>query len=168
MGNLYSEKFLVIFFLLSFALLPSALSGSESHKEAESNSPNKAEMILTIEEELISLDAKDVSLKEIIEEIGSKMKVEVVGSIACEEMITLKFDMLSIEDALRKLSTSYGYVMDSETEEEKITKIIVLPKGNEAVSHIPTTKEHESKKQSKRPEPFKFEFDPSEFMKEEN
>ncbi len=163
MTNVNRHRFKLIMgimFLLSLLTAPSSMYGETADKESESNSPNKAEMNLTIEEELISLVAKDVPLKEIIEEIGSKMKVEVVGSIACEEMITLKFDMLSIEDALRKLSTSYGYVMDSETEEEKITKIIVLPKGSEAVSHIPTTKEHESKKQSKRPEPFKFEFDP--------
>ncbi len=156
MGNLNCEKFLVmIILLLSFALLPPALSGSESHIETESD----AGLALTIEEELISLDAEDTSLKEIIEEICSKMKLEVVGSIDSEEKVTLKFDKLSIIDALKKLTTSYGYTIDSEND-KKITKIIVLPKGKVTASSLPTTNDSGSQEKTNQSGPFKFEFDP--------
>ncbi len=149
-----------IMFLLSLLTAPSSMYGETADKESESNLPNKAEMILTIEEELISLNAKDASLKEIIEEIGSKMEFEVVGSIDSEEKITLIFANLSIEDALKKLTTSYGYVMDAESEGKNITKIIVLPKGRKTAPSSSTTNESEPREKKKRPEPFKFEFNP--------
>jgi len=61
------------------------------------------------------------------------MKIEVVADISEEEKITIRFDKLSLEDAIKRLSSAR-----KEAAREK------LP----------------------RPEPFKFEFDPSEFMEE--
>jgi len=106
--------------------------------------------------------------------IGRRMKIEVVADISEEEKITIRFDKLSLEDAVKKLRTSYAYVWNSEKEEGKITKIVLLPEGKGTVLSRPATKESkikeekslvktESKEKSLRPEPFKFEFDPSEF-----
>ncbi len=163
----------VIILLLPFVLIPSVLSGREVDKEAEGKSSDKTELVLTIKEEQISLNAKNASLKEIIEEIGHQMLIEVVGNISEEEKVTIDFDKLSIEEVLEKLTTNFGYVMDSEKEEKNITKIIVLPKGKKAASLRHTNKteqtgiQEEEKKKTKRPEPFKFEFDPSKYLKKE-
>ena len=112
------------------------------------------------------------------------MKIEVVADISEEVKITIRFDKLSLEDAVKRLRTSYAYVWNSEKEEGKITKIVLLPEGKGTVLSPRITKESESKEEkrlvksessagkeaasekSPRPEPFKFEFDPSEFMEE--
>jgi len=141
-------------------------------------SESKSDFVLTIKDSLISLTAKDASLKEIVEDMGRRMKIEVVADISEEEKITIRFDKLSLEDAIKKLRTSYAYVWNSEKEEGKITKIVLLPDGKgTAVSTIKEekklvksetrAKKEAAREKSPRPEPFKFEFDPSEFMGEE-
>ena len=89
-----------------------------------------ADFVLTIKDSLISLTAKDASLKEIVEEIGRRMKIEVLADISEEEeKITIGFDKLSLGDAIKRLSTSYAYVWNSEKEEGKITKIVLFARG---------------------------------------
>jgi len=172
------ELFLVSILLIFLLITPNFLFGEEADKKSEVKAESRADFVLTIKDSLISLTAKDASLKEITEEIGRRMKIEVVAAISEEEKITIRFDKLSLEDAVKKLRTSYAYVWNSEKEGGKITKIVLLPEGKgTAVSTIkeekrlakPKTaarKEALSEK-SPRPEPFKFEFDPSEFAKGE-
>jgi len=124
-----------------FALIiPAALFGGEADKKSkvvrqgslqeESKSESKADFVLTIKDNLISLSAKDASVKEIIEEIGRRVKIEVVASISKEEKITIEFNKLSIEDAIKRLReyANIVYLKYSEKEKGKITKIMVLPK----------------------------------------
>jgi len=169
-------------FLLPLLIIPVTLFGGESAKKSEVETGSKTDFVLTIKEDLISLTAKDASLKQIVEEIGRRMKIEVVADISEEEKITIRFDKLSLEDAIKRLSTSYAYVWNSEKEEGKITKIVLLPEGKGTAVSRPTTKESEVKgekrlvksessagkeaarEKSPRQELFKFEFDPSEFM----
>ena len=179
------EFFLVSIFLISLLITPNSLFGGEADKKSEVQAKSKADFVLTIKDSLISLTAKDASLKEITEEIGRRMKIEVVADISEEEKITIRFDKLSLEDAIKRLRTSYAYVWNSEKEEGKITKIVLLPEGKGTVLSRPAIKESEVKgekrlvksessaraeaarEKSPRPEPFKFEFDPSEFVKGE-
>ena len=173
--------------------------------QAESKSESKADFVLTIKDGLISLNANDASLKEIVEEIGSRMKIEVVANIPEKEKITIEFDKLSVEDAIKRLReyADIVYVKDSEKEKAKITKIMVFPKGKGEELYKSTIKEEKKEELAKpeigvgeeavreetpqtelketikekpppvvspvepRPKPFKFEFDPSEFMEEE-
>lgn len=163
--------------LLLLLIIPASLFGVESDEKSEAKSKSKADFVLMIKEDLISLNANDASLKEIVEEIGRRMKIEVVADISEDEKITIHFVKLSIEDAIKKLSTNYIYVADLEKTKGKITKMIVLLKGKgTAVSMVEEEKglvkskssvgkEAEGEK-SPRPEPFKFEFDPSEVVKE--
>jgi type II secretory pathway component GspD/PulD (secretin) len=171
------ELFLVSILLISLLITPNSLFGGEADKKYEAQAKSRADFVLTIKDSLISLTAKDASLKEITEEIGRRMKIEVVAAISEEEKITIRFDKLSLEDAVKKLRTSYAYVWNSEKEEGKITKIVLLPEGKGIVLSRPATNESEVKGEkrlvkperregSPRPEPFKFEFDPSEFMEE--
>ncbi len=156
---------------MSLLLIPTILFGKEVDEKTNGDSKGKANFDLRIKDDLIFLNAIDASLKEIMEEIGSSMKIDVIGNILIEEKISVEFDRLSLKDALEKLSASYGYVMDAEKGEKQITKIIVLPKGKEASPLRFTAKDSEIQeregKESKRPEPIKFEFDSLEFVKEE-
>jgi len=178
------ELFLVSILLISLLITPNFLFGEEADKKSEVEAKSKSDFVLTIKDSLISLTAKDASLKEITEEIGRRMKIEVVANISEKEKITIRFDKLSLEDAIKRLRTSYAYVWNSEKEGGKITKIVLLPEGKGTVLSRPATKESEVKgekrlvkseskaraeaarEKSPRPEPFKFEFDPSEFMEE--
>ncbi len=146
--------------LVSLLVLPMLLFGEKAFGKAEKDSEEKAGFELTVKDDLISLSTKDASLKKTIEEIGNNMKIEVIGNIPEEENISVEFEKLSLTDALEKLSSNYGYQMDSEKGENKIAKIIILPKGEES-----RTQERETTIPVKH-EPFKFEFDPSEFMKQ--
>lgn len=164
------EKFplVLILLLLPLLVIPATIFGGESDKKIEGEAKGKADFVLTIKDDLISLSAKDASLKEIIEDLGSSMKIDVIGNIPQEEKINVEFDKLSLKESLEKLSSNYGYLMDSEKEEKKITKIIVLPKGKDTAPLRITAKDSETQeresKESSQPEPFKFEFDPSEYM----
>jgi len=107
------------------------------------------------------------------------MEIEVIANISEEEKVTVKFDKLSLQEALEKLSTNFGFVTDSENNEEEndsgkmlhITRIIVLPKGEDAASSRYTTNhagmQEKEKKESSQQEPLKFEFDPSEFIEKD-
>jgi len=99
------------------------------------------------------------------------MKIEVVAAISEEEKITIRFDKLSLEDAVKKLRTSYAYVWNSEKEGGKITKIVLLPEGKgmelstikeekKLVKSESKAKKEAAIEKSPRSEPFKFEFDP--------
>ncbi len=161
------------------------LLASNADTKVDGNTEGKSGFDLTIEESLISLSANDVSLKEIIEELAHRMEIDVIGNIPEEEKISIEVDKLSLKELLEELSANYGYLVDSENEEKRITKIIVLPKGKETspsslktkqaaiqetkISETQDAKESEinerESKETKRPEPFKFEFDPSKYMK---
>ena len=180
--NGIEKLFLVSILLISLLITPNFLFGGEADKKYKVQTEIKSDFVLTIKDSLISLNAKDASLKEITEKIGRKMKIEVVADISEEEKITTKFDKLSLEEAIKKLRTSYAYVWNSEKKEGKITKIVLLPEGKGTVLSRPTNRESEVKgekrlvksesravkkiasEKSPRPEPFKFEFDPSEFV----
>jgi len=176
------KLFWVSILLLLLLIIPASLFGKEADKKYEAQAKSKSDFVLTIKDSLISLTAKDASLKKIAEEIGRRMKFEVVADISEEEKITIRFDKLSLEDAIKRLRTSYAYVWNSEKEGGKITKIVLLPEGKGTVPSMPTIKESEVKgekrlvksessagkkiasEKSPRSEPFKFEFDPSEFV----
>ncbi|MDL2121573.1 MAG: hypothetical protein LWX51_00510 [Deltaproteobacteria bacterium] len=178
------ELFLVSILLIFLLITPNSLFGGEADKKSEVKAESRTDFVLTIKNSLISLTAKDASLKQIVDQIGRRMKIEVVADISEEEKITICFDRLSLEDAVKRLRTSYAYVWNSEKEEWKITKIVLLPEGKGTVLSKPTTKESEVKGEKRlvksessvgkkaareklpRPEPFKFEFDPSEFVEE--
>ena len=73
-----------------------------------------------------------------------------------DEKISIEFDRLSLKEALEKISSNYGYVMDSGKEGNKITRITIQPRGEE--SRNSGNRKHNTCKK----EPFKFEFDPME------
>ena len=114
------------------------------------------------------------------------MHLEVLGEIPAQETITVVFHNLPSEEALHQLSSNFGYQMKSGQGGQEISKIFILPKGTGAntrftVEEVAPRKEREAqnlehalqaentkdnesdKDKPTRPEPFKFQFDPSEF-----
>ncbi len=144
------------------------LVGNADGNTENDESKKSAYFTLTVKEDLISLDAKDASLKEIIEEIGHRMKIEVDANISKDEKVTQKFEKLPLADALKKLSSNYGYIVNTEKNEKKVVKIFVLLKGKPAPDVKPLKPETkiEDPIEEEKPEPkhFKFEFDPSEYL----
>src|SRR5262245_41746240 len=125
------------------AMAPAQILPCEKERIPKGKPATKAYVVLTVKDNLISLKAKDASLKEILEEIGRRMKIDVIAGIPDTTKITAEFDDLSVEEAVNRLSTNYSYVMDSTTGQRKITKIIVLEKGKETTVSTPTTKKEE-------------------------
>jgi len=118
-----------IIILLPLLMIPTILFGVEANNKLEGKSESQADYILLVKESLVSLKAKDASIKEILEEIGRRMKIEVVANIPKEEKITIEFDMLYLGDAIKRFRTSYAYITETEKEKGKITKIVAVPKG---------------------------------------
>jgi type II secretory pathway component GspD/PulD (secretin) len=141
------------------------------------------EILLTIQDNLISLNANEASLKEIIEEIGRKMNIEVVAHLSRKEKVSIEFYRLKIDEVLIELReyVKIAYIIkNSEIGQGKISKIIVFPKMQATELSRPMTQleirqsensvkpessvGEETAKQDPRPGPFKFEFDPTKYM----
>jgi len=121
---------------------------AQSSQPPQSKSTRQAPFTLTIENNLISLTARDASVKAILEELGRRMNIAVVAAIPADETITTEFNRLPLKEALNKLSQNHAYVTDSAKETGRITKIMVTPGGRGLVRALPSS------------EPFRFEFDP--------
>lgn len=157
------RSFGVIILLLPLLIITAALCGGETDRKTEGESVRKSKFILTTNDSLLSLRARDASLKEILEAIGRRMKIEMVGNIPQEERITIAFDKLTLEDAIKSLSKNYAFVKESGKEKERITKITILSENRSRGEFPQPAPEELVKEKPGRPEPFKFEFDPSEF-----
>ena len=100
---------------------------AQSSQPAQSKNSRQAPFTLTIEGNLISLTARDASIKAILEELGRRMNIAVVAAIPAEETITTEFNRLPLKEALNKLSENHAYVTDSAKDTGRITKIMVTP-----------------------------------------
>jgi type II secretory pathway component GspD/PulD (secretin) len=166
---------LIILWIFLALVTPTRLFGAAENKQSQEETKTKTDFVLTIKDNLISLNAKNASLKEIVEEIGRRMKINVVANIPEEKKVTTKFDKISLEGAIKKLReyADIIYLKGSGKDQKKITKIMVFPKREGTAPSKPAKEEGSAKPESKKgeetvkgspqPEPFKFEFDPSKF-----
>ena len=135
------ETLLFVFiFMLSLLVIPTEIFGWEESKKAEEELERNTDFDLLIKDGNITLSANAASLKEILKEIGSKMKVEVVGYIPEEEEVSVGFANLSIKETLEKLGLNYGCIKDTEGEKD-LVKIIILPVGKETMPYRSTSKD---------------------------
>lgn len=163
----------VWYFSLAFLLhltLPAALSGIESNQITNEISEKKGKYELSIKDNLITLNAEDAYLKKILEDIGQKMNIEVFARIPAEDKITIRFANLTLEEALKKFRTNYALVTDSKDKDGNIKRIVVVPQGQQANLYLKDFEKVESEvkkgiteEKPSKPEPFKFEFDPSKY-----
>lgn len=186
MSNSKSVFYIPIIFF--FLVCPVNLFGQETQAIPKIPTGAEGRFVLTVENDLLSLKAQKGSLRAILAEISHKMGIEVVGEIPAEDTITAELHNLRLEQALYRLSPNYGYQMKADKGQQRIVKIFVLPKGTEptgprrelpasqTVTSSPTAVlqkperhpeadvQQEDKRDPERPQPFKFEFDPSALM----
>ena len=149
-----------------------------------------AEYVLTVEGDLISLRAREASLKTILTELSQKMSILVEGDLPQEETVTTTFAQLPLAEALQRLSPNYGYQIKNENGEHKISTIFVLPLPKGFVRPPPALQDTQESEWTKtvgrgttkavtilpreplnptdagkgaQPAPFGFSFDPSAF-----
>lgn len=187
MGNSKDTRHIPIFIFL--LCLPVSLFGQETEVNPGKAVSAKGSYVLTVDDNWISLQAQEASLKAILGEIGQKMGVEVVEEVSPQENITAEFHNLPLEQALHRLSPNYGYQVGSMKGNSRITKIFALPTGSmksvsQATSQgienadrtgIPNDEQDivgasffdKAKEEGNPspPAPFQFEFDPSSFSK---
>jgi hypothetical protein len=181
MKNEKISKFLGVIVIL--LIIPLATQGKETEK-----TPVDSNYTLSINDNLISLDAQGASVKEVVEEIGRRMGIAVVSGIPDGRKVTLKFEGLTLEAAIERLRdyADIAYIKESEDKGAKVTKILVFEKGTgtelsrpvisdekgdvsdeaeELVERADQTGNSEgtAEGEGEEPEPFKFEFDPSQY-----
>ena len=158
-GMLWRVMFLS---LLSVCLLPAALWGGDASEDVLAPQA----FVLTAHDHRLSLRAREASLTAILAQIGRELGIEVVTHIPADETITVTFDQLPVVEALKKLSPNYAYVVDTARGNSRITKIIVLSKGEAATRPNASTPPEAQRTDASRSQPFKFEFDPSKVRQE--
>ncbi len=79
----------IIFFLVPLLLIPVSQYSEKAYGESKGESEGKSGYELTVKDDLISLNAEDAPLKEIIEEIGNRLEIEVVGNVPEDEKISI-------------------------------------------------------------------------------
>jgi hypothetical protein len=147
---------LVLFFTVVSCTVVSlgiSIAKADNNPDPPSLSTPASRFELSVRDGLVSLNARNASLKAIIEKIGEQFNISVVAHLSAEERVTDQFEGLSIEQALRRLTDRYATFQTDKG--GKITRIVVYPKGEDAPKGIIEAAP------SKRPEPFKFEFDPT-------
>ena len=92
----------------------------------------KVEYVLSlkvIKGNLLTLHAVNASLKSVIQQIGAKLKIEVVIHLKDEETINLDFEELDIIKAIDELSKFANFIYYKDAKTGKVKKIIVTPKS---------------------------------------
>ncbi|MGE5444652.1 MAG: hypothetical protein ACM3SR_08640 [Ignavibacteriales bacterium] len=153
-------------------IIPSTLFGLESIKKSESSN-SKSNFTLTVKNNLISLNAMNASIKDIVEEIGRRMNIDLIANIPEDKKVSIRFDVLSLKDAIERLRGYAGIVYFKDSRSKRITKMMVFPKrkggelpksAKEEGSVKTESKAEQTLKETRQPEPFKFEFNPYKYQ----
>lgn len=187
--------FFAVFLFLVFALSIVLAQSEKRQKDCEETLKEQKDFTLTVDKDLITLEAKDASLKSVLEGIGCLMKFEVVSHISENEKITTSFNALSVEETLNKF-LSHANIVKFKSK-GRINKIMVTalkpgqmpapppppavkqeePKEPQAIEPLEPTEtikqkfpstpssSEQVKDEKDKSEPFKFEFDPSKYIK---
>ncbi len=122
--------------------------------------------VVNVRNNLISVKAKDAPLVDVVKAIGRELGIAVHSHINKNEKVTVKFQDLPLEAALKHLSNNYVFTSDKTG--EQVSSIYLVPKGQQKfldASGQENLVKHQVGQSEETPEPFKFEFDPSEFMR---
>jgi hypothetical protein len=174
------SRILVLWLLLLLYFIPGELFGGEAERTPLGPLTPNAAFVLTIDAGLLSLKAEDASFKAILEAIGQRMHIEVVAQLPADQTVTIAFDHLPLEAALKRLGryASMAYLVRQEAGQgqAQITQITAFPKGGgpEGPSAAPGEPERVAKpegsrppdavpEEPSRPKPFRLTFDPSQF-----
>jgi hypothetical protein len=140
----------------------------EKDSTAAGETKHGTDFVLTRQGDRFSLRARQASLREIVETLGSMLSIDIVARLPRDMKITLDFAAISLEDVLQRLRTfaNVVYIKDSGQPAGKIARIIVIPiQGGDRVAQPTVRRGAERPSPSVvQPEPFKFEFDPSKLV----
>lgn len=166
----------VLIVWLLAVLVPGARWGAEVAQPSPGSSAPPTDFILTGHEGLLSLRAQNASLKAIVEAIGQQCSITVEARIPADERITLTFEQLSLPEALTRLRPYVSYLVleDATTAPGTIRHLMVVSKrlagtpssrptpDRDAVSPPePQPSGASTQAPPARPQPFRFEFDPT-------
>jgi hypothetical protein len=161
------SRWIIVFWILIW-LFPLVLSGAEKGYAATRDARHGTDFILTRQGDRFSLRARQASLREIVETLGSMLAIDVAVRIPWDMKVTLDFADLSLEDALQRFRSfaNFAYVKDTSQPVNKISRIMVIPiQGRERVARPMVRRGAEPASPAPaQPAPFKFEFDPSKPM----
>ena len=157
-----------VYFLLVQPSVAEPISPATASQKASQN------FTVSTNDGLVSVQATEASLKDVIEQIGRALGIEVVAPIGDEEKVKTEFQNLMLDQALRRLAPNYVIITGKDT--QTITKIVILPKDG-VISSVATDRKIAGTAASqgepindsrgpRRADSFKFEFDPSQYMKE--
>jgi hypothetical protein len=147
----------MLFWGLSVCLLPVLVWGGNTSEDVLAPQA----FVLTTHDHLLSLRAREASLTAILAQIGRELGIDVVTHIPADETITVTFDQLPVVEALKKLSPNYVYVVDTARGDSRITKIVILAKGDTITRPSASPPPEAERTEASRPQPLRFEFDPS-------
>ena len=142
-------------------------SVAESVSPATANPQTSKNLIVTTNDRLVSVKATEASLKDVIERVGQELGIEVEAQIGDQEKVTVEFQDLTLDQAMERLSGNYAYTADSDG--AKISKLFIYPKGVAAPAgrSMAEVSKNSTARPDSSPGPFKFEFDPAEFLQQE-
>ena len=128
------------------ALIPGALFGGEAAHTSPGTPATPADVVLTVQDGVLSLRAQDASLKGIFDAIGRQLPIEVETRIPADERITLAFDQLSLAEALKRFRPYVNYLAleDAAKAPGTIRTLIVVSKRAAGVPSRPTTQDGEA------------------------
>jgi hypothetical protein len=158
------------------ALIAGGLLGGEADQLSPGTSATPADVVLTVQDGVLSLRAQNASLKGLFDAIGRELSIEVETRIPADERITLAFDQLSLMEALKQFRPYVNYLTleDGAKAPGTIRTLIVVskrlagtpaapptPDGDALASPTPSQREAPTPAAPARPQPFTFEFDPT-------
>src|SRR4051794_32259586 len=119
---------------------PPVLLAEDAQPLSPEASEPPAAFVLTSHDQRVSLDAREASVKAIIEELGRQLHIEVKVSVGVEKPVQITFTQLSVEEALERLKAVadidyvIAYQKDAQTRAEKISRIEIVAKGTGAMA----------------------------------
>src|SRR5262249_3801814 len=128
-----------------------------------------------VNQDYLSLVANQAPLVTIYQEIGKQAKITFDSNIGPEEKITIHLDRVSLEEGIKQLAknATLFYAENPKEKTRRITRVVVLAerkepgpgqtKGSSQPEKVKETTPQSTtiKKPAPRPEPFKFELDPT-------
>ena len=85
---------------------------------------------------LISLHASGAPVEELLNAIGDEMGFSVWFPSPLEDRVSIDFQELELEQAIKQLTKSYILVTDKESDAQSVKEIIVMPEG-ESSGYLP-------------------------------
>ena len=95
--------------------------------DTEANTIETDDYRLTVEDRLISLVATDAPLRDILEDISSGLDISIEAYISAEDRVTVRFEQLTLEEAIGRLSSNYMYEFDVSGGTRRVIAVIVVP-----------------------------------------